>query len=641
MTTIASPHERLLLHTLAERFPTIDHAVGRLAALRATASLPRGAVHVFSDVHGDFLKLRHVINNGSGRLRPAVESLFGDSLSASQQAQLLNIIYYPSETWERLEETLEAPDDFLKDTIAHQVELLRTIARDLPLQEVLEGLPEAYREVVVELLMAPVFGRTARYVGQLLDTVLGFGKGPELMRRLSRTIRNLVFEEIVVAGDLGDRGPRIDRVIAYLMRQPNVSITWGNHDVLWMGACLGQPAMIATIIRLSLRYGRVAQLVEGYGIPLTPLVRLAQSVYGDDPCTYFAARVGDLEDAALIARMQKAIAIIQFKLEGQLIERHPEWGIDSRNLLKCIDFSSGEVAIDGHVWPLLDTHLPTVDPADPNALSAGEAECMVVIERAVAESQLLWEHMSYLFSHGKMFLVRDGHLIFHAAVPVDAEGTPLAFEVDGAPVAGRALFEALDAAVLRAWRGGQAEDADLLYYLWAGPISPLFGKDRMATFEGYFVEAPQARKETRNPYFQLIHTEEFCWSVLESFGVDAEHGLIVNGHVPVRVEKGETPVKSSRAVVIDGAFAAAYGDRGYTLLLAAERTCIAEHHPFSSVEDAIASGMDIIPQFEDLRHFVPARRRGDPEVEGTLSEEIAAMERLIEAYRTNRIGSTR
>ncbi len=629
------------LQTLARQFPTIEDAVARIAMLEAERSLPKGTVHVFSDVHGEYLKMRHVINNASGRLRPVVERLFAYRLDAAERRGLLNLIYYPWEQLKHISPTLKEPGvrrAFIKRMAGFQIELLREMARAYPLTQVMETLPEAYRPVIMELLLAPAFDRPAAYSETILDSILDNDKGMEFLRRLSRAIRNLAVDEIIVAGDMGDRGPRIDKVLSYLMRQPNVSILWGNHDVLWMGACLGQEALIATTIRVSLRYGRLTQLEEGYGIPLLPLQQLARARYGEDPCARFAPKVKGLEDPLLISRMQKAIAIIQFKLEGQLLARHPDWGMDDRNLLHHVDLKAGTVTVAGQEVPLADVHLPTLDPADPYRLSDDERACMAQLTASFLHSPVLWQHMGYMFRRGAMYTSRDQHLIFHGALPVHEDGSYLEAQIEGRQVSGKALFDVCQSLVQRAFRQRDQDAIDFLWYLWAGPASPLFGKDKMATFESYFIADKRFKKETKNAYFRLIHDAEFVKGVCREFGVDPEAGLVVNGHVPVKIEQGESPVKrGGNAVTIDGAFAAAYGDKGYTLLLESDGTRLAQHHTFGAINEAIEGGVDIIPDIQALRSFEVPHKVADTERGRQSALEIGELKKLIVAYQENLI----
>lgn len=632
-----APQELTLLRALADQFPSADAALAEASALRAGLSLPKGTVHVVSDVHGEYKKLRHIINNGSGTLRPLVESLFAGRLSETKIRDLLAVLYYPLEAMEHLTaqlEGIEARRAWVRETLRLQFEIVRKIASVYRRQHVVSLFPRNYLELFEELLHEPSNARGQAYVDAMVDGHVYEGREVALVRAASRLVRNLSASELVVAGDLGDRGPRIDRVIDLLMQQPSVSIAWGNHDVSWMGACLGNEALIATVVRISLRYRRLSQLEEGYGLIMSPLEKLARDVYGDDPAERFMTRGTGLRDDLLMARMQKAIAIMQFKLEGQLSRQHPEWEMGHRDLLHGIDSRAGTVEIEGRSHPLRDTRFPTLDPANPYALSAEERVCMDRLKQSFLSSSRLWDHMSFVARRGAMWLRRDHAIIFHGCVPVDPEGNFLSLAVDGAAHSGRALFSAFDSVVRRAFRKGRSagSDADWLWYLWTGPISPLFGKDRMTTFENYYVEDADARKEHKNAYFALLHERDFCRRVATEFGV-AENGLIVNGHVPVKVEKGEEPLKrSGTAVTIDGAFSEAYGDRGYTLILAPERIALAEHHHFESISEAIVSGADIVPEVSNLRVYDPPRTITDTEVGDVVKQDIAALERLVVAY---------
>ena len=440
--------------------------------------------------------------------------------------------------------------------------------------------------------------------------------------------------EVVVGGDLGDRGPRLDKVMELLMSQPRLAITWGNHDVSWMGACLGQEALIATVLRISLRHRRLSQLEEGFGITLQPLEKLAREVYRDDPAVEFQGRGAGLREQAQIARMHKAIAIMQFKLEAQVIARHPEYRMQHRALISQVDLAKGTLLLDGRLYPLLDTAFPTLDPHEPTTLSTEELTCMARLKQSFLDSAILREQMSYLARHGSSFLVRDQHLIFHGCVPVDEHGEFLSLQIDGAPRSGRAMFAALDGVVHRAFRQRRSDDLDMLWYLWTGPLSPMFGKDKMSTFEGYFLADEMIRREAKNPYFQLIDTPAFCQRVLAEFEVDAGSGMIVNGHM--RVKDGERPLRNSgQAIMIDGAFSEAYGDRGYTLILDSSGTHLAQHYHFESIATALTQGVDIIPRMEEVRRYSRTRLVSDTERGAVLRNQIAMLERLIAAYEDN------
>lgn len=630
-------HEtRSLLRALAHRHPNAESALAALSSLEASLTLPVGTVHVVSDVHGESQKLGHILRNASGSVRPLVDHVFAE-LTPAERQDLLAVIYYPREAHDAISSRLAGDEEraaFARTIARRLATILSALARRYTIEDTERVFPDAYRALLRELVFSGALGRQDAYVDALLAPHLRGGGGVDLVRVLARAVRNLSVHELVVAGDLGDRGPRIDKVIQILMQQPRVSVTWGNHDASWLGACLGQEACIATVVRLSLRYGRLEQLEEGYGIPVEPLERLARACYADDPATRFKVKGEDLREPLLLARMQKAIAILQFKLEARVARDNPRFGLEKRCLLHRI--TDGAVDVDGTRHPLLDAHLPTVRPEDPYALSPEEQDCMARLRAAFLASPTLWEQMQWLARHGSMYVVRDDHAIFHGCLPVDASGDFWSVEVDGREHAGRELLDALGTVVRRAVREKRREDLDLLYWLWAGEASPLFGKDKMATFETYFVADEATHKETKNPYFTLIHEEGFARRVLAEFGLAG--GLVVNGHVPVKLEKGESPLKrSGLAVTIDGAFSEAYGDRGYTLVLDAERTYLAQHHHFTSVADAVLRGDDIIPSVQVLRRFDPPRRVGDTARGDEIRADIDALRALVDAYRTHAI----
>lgn len=630
-------------HALAERFPTIESAVSEIAALKAQLELPKGVIHVISDIHGEAKKLRHVINNASGRLRPLVSELFEGKLSPDEFREFLNVLYYPAEILQLKDDAL--PDDearyrWVLATLGRQFELIRVMIRERRRKTVKQLAPREHRELFEVLLNYPAGGHAPVFLEVQLREMIRRRLGFSAIHSASRFIRSLTVEETIVAGDLGDRGPRIDRVIDYLLRQPHVSLVWGNHDVSWMGACLGNEALIALVMRISLRYRRLYQLEEGYGLLTKALEHLAETAYADDPAEHFMSKREGERDPLLIARMHKAAAILEFKLQGQMIERHPEWEMGDRNLLRSIDLETGMIEIDGRWHRLRDRHLPTLDPADPNRLSDEEQQCMDRLKESFTASPRLWQHMKWAADRGQMSLVRDRAAIFHACLAVDEEGGYLPLNIDGRECRGPEQFAALNRVIKRAFRAGaQAtrEDLDWFYYLWAGPRSPLFGKDKMATFEMYFIDDPSTHVEVKNPYFRWLHDFEFCDRICKAMGIP-EDGIIVNGHVPVRVEEGESPLKDGgNAVTIDGAFSEAYGDRGYTFILAPEGEVLAEHHAFPDPVAAVREGDDLIPTMQLVRGYDRPRIVGDTEQGESMLAQIRALEELVEAYEDGEI----
>jgi fructose-1,6-bisphosphatase-3 len=636
MTDMTRELELATLRSLASRFPNPDAALAEIARLSAEVTLPKGAIHVVSDVHGEDVKLRHIVNNASGTLRPLVETLFMERMPANELQEFLTLIFYPKETLERVEPTLVGPArlEFSRRVLRDLFIVVRWLAKRYSLQHVLSLFPADYANLLRELLHEPSAARGSAYVDAIVEHLVREGRDLYFTRIVVRIVRDLAIEELIVAGDCYDRGPRGDRVIDYLRRQPNVSFTWGNHDAAWIGAALGHEALIAHVLRISCRYRRLSQLEEGYGITMQPLEHLVRTCYGDDPAECFEPHGTGLRETVMMARMQKAAAVMQWKLEGQMIARNPGWNMDHRRLLRKLDPTRGTIEIDGKSWKLEDARFPTFDPAHPEELSADEKKCMERLRRSFLSSQQLAAHIRFLVDRGSMWLCRDDNVIFHGCVPVDAEGRFLALTVDGEPRSGRALFDALERVVVRSVDAPRPGDLDLLWYLWSGPLSPCFGKDRITTLERDLVADTATHDEKKNPYFTLIHDVKFCDRVLAEFGADPDRGLIVNGHVPVKIEKGESPMKrSGKAVTIDGAFSQAYGDHGYTLVLEADRTFLAMHHHFESVEAAVRDGVDIIPEITPLHSWDRARRVADTERGVRIRAEIELLGRLASAYR--------
>ncbi len=630
----ADPARIALLRALANQYPTADAAIAEAAALRARLTLPAGVVHVMSDVHGEDTKLRHVINNASGALRTLVERTVKGRLSAEDTQQFLAILYYPREGINRFSRDIVAGGDriaWVQRTLMLQFEIVRELRKTYRREYFEKLLPAMYRELFVELGS----GQRPDYIGEMIKGLAQHDRDWGAVRAASRLIRNLAAEEILVAGDLGDRGPRIDRVIDTLMRQPKVNLLWGNHDMIWIGAHLGHEPCLLTTLRFSARYRRAAQLEEGYGIMTTPLEKLVRDVYANDPVERFIPKGTGPRDPYMVARMQKAIAIMQFKAEGRMLERRPEWNLEHRRLLHRIDYNKGTITLDGVEHPLLDTHLPTIDPNDPYAYSSDEQACLDRIKESFQRSMQLRNHMEWIVRRGGMWTRRDEVLIFHGCVPVDESGEPLSLTVDGREVAGRELFDALGSVVRRVMRKrwfGLDQDADWLWYMWGGPRSPLFGKDKLATFETYFLADKATHKEVKNPYFDLIHDADFVKRTGRLFGC-GDDVLIVNGHVPVKVEKGDKPVKKGgNAITIDGAFSEAYGDRGYTLVLKPTGIELAEHAPFSSVEAVISAGADIVPTIQTIRTHSTPRTVADTMEGDQIRRSIHDLDDLVEAF---------
>ncbi len=634
MKSSLSEERQAHLRALSNIYPTTESAIAEAAALAATLDLPRGLVHVISDIHGEDAKLRHVINNASGALRRLTDQILGDRLVGEERRQFLAVLYYPREAINRMSHEIVASGQrhqWIYTTLSRQFEIIRHLRKTHRREHFESLLPPAYRELFIELGTA----ERPDYIRAMLLTLAQHDRDWGAVRAAARLIRNLSCEELLVLGDVGDRGPRMDRVVDILMRQPKCNFIWGNHDMLWIGANLGHEASMLTCLRFSARYRRLSQLEEGYGVMMAPLERLVRQVYADDPAERFMPKGDGFRESLMVARMQKAIAIMQFKAEGRMIQNHPEWNLDHRRLLHRIDLARRVVTIDGVEHPMLDGNLPTIDPKNPYAYSPEEQACVERLRESFVRSMKLRQHVEWMVNHGGMWTSREEVLFFHACVPVDESGTPRSLRVDGKEVAGRELMDSLESVVRRAVRKrwvGLDSDADWIWYLWGGPLSPLFGKDKLATFETYFVADKATHKEHKNPYFDLMNDAGFIRRIGALFGL-SDDVLIVNGHVPVKIEKGEHPVKKGgNAVTIDGAFSEAYGDRGYTLILRPECIELAEHAPFGGVEQVISTGADIVPTFQTIRAYAQPRLTRTTDAGRRTQRLVSDLDALVRAY---------
>lgn len=643
------------LNLLSEKFPNEQAVITELINLRAILSLPKGTEHFVSDLHGESMAFIHMIKNASGVVRKKVDEVYGDTLPEQEKRALCALIYYPDERIE-YERTVQ-PDmnAWYKLRLSQVVEIARAVTIKYSRSKVEKLLPENYAYVIRELLHETNLEQHDRqtYYNAIINAIIETGCAEQLIIAISYLIHSLTIDTLHIVGDIFDRGPGASKILDVLSTVRDYDIQWGNHDIEWMGAMAGNQALLATVLRVSIRYANIETLEEGYGINLLPLANFAMTVYGDDPCTIWQTK--DFENnprltrsAQLMAKMHKAISIIQFKLEGQIVRRHPEWHMDDRAVLEKCTMYKGQWTMDGQV--LLDQNLPTIDPKDPYALSQEEADLMAQLTRSFRKSEKMQRHLRMLYEHGSLYLVRNGFLLYHAAIPLNADGSFTETDVCGQRVSGKALMDRTDAIIRQAYYGtGKAkEDAlDYMLYLWEGANSPLYNKDKMTTFERYFINVPsdkvQGTKddphyERKGAYFSLADDEKICEQILKEFGLSPATGRIVNGHVPVRTIKGETPMRANgKRFVIDGGFSKPYQEKtgiaGYTLIYNSHGIQLVEHESFESREQAILSGSDIHNRTL-LKDFTGQRMRiKDTDKGKELLEQINALEQLLACYR--------
>ena len=637
------------LRLLAEKFPSISSAATEIINLEAILSLPKGTEHFLSDLHGESTAFTHVLKNASGVIRRKVDEVFGMTMREADKNELCTLIYYPEEKLKLVRETEKDLDDWYRITLHQVVEVARVVSVKYSRSKVRKLLTEDFAYVIEELLHESVTEADRQdYYNAIINSIVEINRAEELIVAICNLIHALVIDTLHIVGDIFDRGPGAGKIMEQLCNYHDFDIQWGNHDIEWMGAAAGNAALIATVLRVSIRYANVETLEEGYSINLLPLATLAIDTYGNDPCTQFLTK--DFENnprlkrsAMLMARMHKAISIIQFKLEGQIIKRHPEYHMDDRLLLDKIDPEKGTIRIGDKDYPLTDTYLPSIDWNDPYKLCPGEQIVMDQLLHSFRHSERLQKHLRCLYQHGSLFLIRNNCLLYHAAIPLNDDGSFKEVEVSGNKYKGRELMENIDQVIREAYFAPEGSalrnnSLDYMWYLWCGPDSPLYHKDKMTTFERYFIADKETYKEVKGAYYVRANEQETCAQILEEFGLDPKKSRIINGHTPVRTLKGETPVRASgMRLVIDGGFSKPYhettGIAGYTLIYNSHGIQLVEHESFETKEKAIKEGTDIhsrvqLEEFKYHRMLVRDTDRGHE-----LEEQIYNLQKLLMAYR--------
>lgn len=640
---------KIYLKSLSRQFPTIADAATEIINLQAILSLPKGTEHFLTDIHGECEQFNHVLKNGSGSVKRKIDEEFGNTLSARDKRSLATLIYYPEEKLELMiqqEEDQELLEDWFKITIHRLVQMTKRVSSKYTRSKVRKALPKDFSYVIEELITEKEEIQDKElYYNEIIHTIIRIGRAPECIIALSNLIQRLVVDHLHIVGDIYDRGKGPHIIMDTLSQYHSVDIQWGNHDIVWMGAASGQLACIATVIRVSARYGNLDILEEGYGINLIPLATFALKTYESTDCSAFSIKYDeeyDVKDLQLDMMMHKAIAIIQFKLEGQLILNHPEFEMDDRLLLDKINYEAKTVRIGDREYAMNDVDFPTVDPKDPYRLSPEEAQVVDRLRHAFAHCEKLQRHVRFLFSKGSLYRVYNSNLLYHGCVPVDEQGNFKQVNVYGKKYSGKALYDVLDTYARKGFYSQNREERrkgrDIIWYIWAGPNSPVFGKDKMATFERYFVTEKETHAEVKNTYYSMLDDEEMLNRILREFGLDESHSHIINGHVPVELKKGETPIKcGGKLLIIDGGFSRAYqgktGIAGYTLVANSHGMNLVAHKPFESAEAAVRDETDIVSDtiiVETAGHRILV---SDTDVGDELKESISHLESLLDAYR--------
>lgn len=635
------------LERLAEIYPTMAKASTEIINLQAIMSLPKSTEHFLTDIHGEYEAFSHVLKNGSGSVKRKIDEIFGHTLSTRDKRALATLIYYPREKMKLVRKTEPHMDEWYRISLYRLIEVCKRVASKYTRSKVRKALPEDFSYVIEELITEKpeVSDKEAYYEG-IIDAIIQVGNADKFIIALSELIQRLVVDHLHVLGDIFDRGPGPHNIMDKLMEYHSVDVQWGNHDILWMGAAAGQRVCIATVIRICARYSNLDILEDGYGINLLPLATFTIAKYGDDACECFQTKGGSAlneREQALDRRMHKAIAVIAFKLEGQLIKKRPEFGMQNRLGLERIDYEAGTIEIEGKKYALMDTNFPTIDPADPYRLTEEEEDVMERLVSAFLGCDKLQNHMQFLLKKGSLYKVYNGNLLYHGCVPLDADGSFSEVEVYGKKYRGKALYDVLESYVRKAFFAVDPEERergqDIMWYIWSGPGSPMYGKHRMATLERYLVKEKETHLERKNPYYQYLEDETVIDRILDEFQVEGEERHIINGHVPVHHASGESPVKcNGKLLVIDGGFSRAYqketGIAGYTLIFNSWGLILAAHQPFQSTEEAIASEADILSDSMVVHQLQKRLLVGDTDEGARLKVRIRELQELLKAYRS-------
>lgn len=641
--------DQRVLELLSQSFGTLSAAATEIINLEAILNLPKGTEHFVADLHGEYDAFNHLLKNGSGSIRRKVNDLFGSIMSQNEIRQLCSLIYYPEQKLAYIRSSISDLDNFYQITLHQVIMVLQLVSSKYTRSKVRKSLPKEFAYIIEELLHeAPSMSNKHSYYSRILETIISTGQAEDFIIAICNVIQLLSIDQLHILGDIFDRGSGAHLILDKLETYQNFDMQWGNHDALWMGAAAGNMSCIANVLRIALRYDNLSPLEDGYGINLLPLASLALETYADDPCTQFQPKMVDESDFSekhknLIAKMHKAISIIQFKLDGQMAEKYPQWKMDGRRLLHTIDYSDGTVMVDGRRYKMNDLNLPTVDRDDPYLLSDEEEELMQKLVHSFRVSDKLKRHIGIILSHGCMYNVSNSNLMYHASVPLNEDGSLREVLVKDERYSGKELMHKIGMLMREAFNTDTDDDVrqyaiDYYHYIWCGPDSPLFDKSKMATFERYFIDNPESHVEKKGWYFTYRDSERTCDMILDAFGVTGEHRHIINGHVPVRAVHGENPIKANgKLMVIDGGFSEAYrsttGIAGYTLVFHSRGFDLVQHEPFSSPEEAVKNGTDIISSTTLVELSAHRLRVRDTDKGKELQSQVRELRELLYAYR--------
>lgn len=639
--------EMKYLEILSDKFNNIQEVCTEIINLKAILNLPKGTEHFLSDLHGEYESFLHILKNASGVIKTKIDETFGNSMTNDERKKLATLIYYPEEKLELIKKETKDINEYYRITLYRLIEICRVIASKYSRSKVRKSMPKSYEYIIDELLHANQnISDKEFYYNQIIDSIIKLDRSEAFIIAISNLIQQLAIDHLHIIGDIYDRGPGPHIIIDKLMSYHSIDIEWGNHDIIWMGAACGNPACIFNVIRICARYDNLDILEDGYGINIRNITEFAMDEYANDECKRFIPHMQDENknkiDIEILSKTQKAATIIQFKLEGKLIKKHPEYNMNNRLLLDKINYKKGKIELEKDTYKMLDEKFPTIDPNNPYELSKKEEDVVNKLVKAFKNSEKLQRHVNFLYNKGSLYKIYNDNLLIHGCVPMNDKGELVEVEIDGKRVKGKEYLDKIDRITRQAFFGDEGTEEkenamDFLWYLWCGENSPIFCKDSMKTFERYFIEDENTWKENKNPFYTFSKDEEYCTKILKEFGIDEEKGHIICGHIPVKFKAGESPIRANgKMLIIDGGLSKAYqkttGIAGYTLIYNSYGLILAAHETFTSTEDAIKDEMDL-HSTKQIIEKVERKKILDTDKGKELLEQIEDLKKLLEAYK--------
>ena len=638
------------LKLLSKEFKNINEVSEEIINLQAIINLPKGTEMFLSDIHGEYEPFEHILNNGAGIIKSKIEDLYGDTISKKERETLATLIYYPEEKLKLIKKEIEDLDEWYNITLYRLIEVAKKVSSKYTRSKVRKAITSGFEYVIDELLNSQVANDKDKYYKAIIKTIIDLKQADSFIIAVSNLIKRMAIDHLHIIGDIFDRGKSPDLVIEKLKKFHSMDMQWGNHDILWMGAACGNEACIATVIRICARYNNIGILEEAYGINIRPLSTFAMATYKDDECNNFIPKVFetnkyDNSDKNNICKIHKAITIIQFKLEGQMIKKHPEYNLENRLLLDKMNLTDKYVIIDGEKYEINDTNFPTINKNNIYELTEEEKEVMERLCESFKHSLKLNDHIDFIFNCGELYTIFNSNLLFHGCIPMTEEGEFKEVKFLGKKVKGKEYLDLVNETINKAWLTKLEKDKnliDIMWFLWISPDSPFFGKSKMATFESYFVNDKEIKKEPKNPYYYQVSNEDICIKILKEFGIENNDAHIINGHIPVKAKDGESPIRANgKLLVIDGGFAKSYqektGNAGYVLTYNSYGLLLSQNKPFESVEKAIKEEKDIISELIVKKTEVTRKSVGDTDIGKKLKNEIEDLQELLKCYETGEI----